>query len=513
MVPAPTSGNGYVPWPCTWSPVAGVTHRRTDRRRRLRHRRVQRRARPARHRQLHPSHPGAAVSYGSGPWADYMVDVGTEHGQTRPRPWRLALPARRPPRRRPEAAAPGVRQRDRSRRPAPARREHRHGNDDRLDVRRRTVCARPPRSAREQHRSATSMGPVISGSASASSSIASRRRPGRRRTRRRQPGRRRRRLLLRTDRARPRAGRSPAADRAGPGTGDLGRARRDGTGRPSTTGTRRGPCDGPRRRSDAATPRRAGWRTAQAPVGWIARSGSSPPASPAGFPQWIRGRVAPFSPMETDCSYVDLLNNPDVESDPVAIEGLSLDQEQRPNRSPTPCATPAAQRSAPACAWRGGAAGRGGWGITAQAAVRLRHPRGRGAARARAAPRRGRGRVSDAVADGYRASKPSSWPGRVLRSRTGLPSELSGWPRPSSGCAGRARRRARHRRSRVPHGCGVRHRQPVDRPSLPQHPDADQVDACVGEPIPRAARRRWWRPTAPSSTCCATPSSSPPSSR
>jgi malonate-semialdehyde dehydrogenase (acetylating)/methylmalonate-semialdehyde dehydrogenase len=82
-LPALTAGNGYVLRPCTWSPVASVAAAEV----------IAGSGYPAGlFNAVHGSldtvncilaHPGlAAVSYvGSGPWAQYMVDVGTRRGK------------------------------------------------------------------------------------------------------------------------------------------------------------------------------------------------------------------------------------------------------------------------------------------------------------------------------------------------------------------------------------------------------------------------------------------------
>jgi malonate-semialdehyde dehydrogenase (acetylating) / methylmalonate-semialdehyde dehydrogenase len=83
VLPALTAGNGYVLRPCTWSPVTGVATAEL----------LDGAGYPtglfnAVHGSLDTvncilRHPGlSAVSYvGSGPWAQYMVDVGTRHGK------------------------------------------------------------------------------------------------------------------------------------------------------------------------------------------------------------------------------------------------------------------------------------------------------------------------------------------------------------------------------------------------------------------------------------------------
>jgi malonate-semialdehyde dehydrogenase (acetylating)/methylmalonate-semialdehyde dehydrogenase len=83
VLPALTAGNGYVLRPCTWSPVSGVATAEL----------IDAAGYPTGlFNAVHGSlatvnrilrHPGvSAVSYvGSGPWAQYMVDVGTQHGK------------------------------------------------------------------------------------------------------------------------------------------------------------------------------------------------------------------------------------------------------------------------------------------------------------------------------------------------------------------------------------------------------------------------------------------------
>ena len=82
-LPALTAGNGYVLRPCTWSPVTGVVAAEL----------VNGAGYPdGLFNVIHGSldvvncileHPGlSAVSYvGSGPWAQYMVDTGSDHGK------------------------------------------------------------------------------------------------------------------------------------------------------------------------------------------------------------------------------------------------------------------------------------------------------------------------------------------------------------------------------------------------------------------------------------------------